>query len=212
MNLINETLIMEKPAITSHKLHELLRLRWSPRAFADKAVEKNKILRMLEAARWSPSSSNQQPWRFIVGLKGDETYKKIYDVLDDFNQKWTFTAPVLMLAVGDTRSKKNPEIKNDKYKYDVGQAVAHLTFQASADGLFVHQMGGLDNQEAARVFGVPEGCKVLTAIAVGYMGTPDMLEPRLAKSEYKVRERQHLNEMVYSGLFGQNPDFLDQGI
>jgi nitroreductase len=212
MNLINETLIMEKPAITPHKLHELLRLRWSPRAFADKAVEKEKILRMLEAARWTPSSSNEQPWRFIIGSQGDETYQKIFDILVDFNQKWAFTAPVLLLALGNTRSKKKPDVKSNIYKYDVGQAVAHLTFQASADGLFVHQMGGLDKQKAAQIFEVPDDCEVLTAIAVGYMDSPERLPPKFEEMEYKQRSRQDLKEMVYSGRFGQNPDFLAQGI
>lgn len=200
--------MIDKTANTDYEIHEVLKKRWSPRAFKDKPIETEKIKNMLEAARWSPSSSNEQPWRFIIGLHGDETYKKIYDILVKFNQKWAGTAPVLMLAIGYTQSKKEPGEPSKIYKYDVGQAVAHLTFQATADGLYVHQMGGLKKKKAALVFEVPKEYKVLTAIAVGYIGNPEVLPTRMAKSEYKVRERQNLKEMVFAERFGQNPDFL----
>lgn len=195
---------MNKLAPAGYNILSLLKERWSPRAFAPQAVEAEKINRMLEAARWSPSSSNEQPWRFVVGMNNDETYKKIFDTLVEFNQLWAKTAPVLMLAIGNTRSSKDPSKPNKIFKYDVGQAVAHLTFQATADGLYVHQMGGFDTKKAAEAFNVPDEFEVLTAIAAGYIGDPEVLHPNLKKMEYNARERQALEKMVFAGRFGDS--------
>ncbi len=195
--------MIEKSTPLSYAVHPLIERRWSPRAFAQKPVEREKIQRFLEAARWAPSSSNEQPWRFIIGLRDDETYKKIFDTLVEFNQLWAKTAPVLLLAIGNTRSIKDPSKQNRIFKYDVGQAVTNLTFQATADGLFVHQMGGFDTKKAAELFNVPETFEVLTAIAVGYIGDPEVLHPNLKEMEYTERKRQNLPEMVFSGRFGE---------
>jgi nitroreductase len=193
---------IDKKAQTLHDLHPVLINRWSPRAFDEKAVEKVKIERMFEAARWSPSASNEQPWRFIVGIKGDETYQKIFDTFVEFNQLWAITAPVLVLSVGYTKSLKNPGQNNPTYTYDVGQAVAHLSFQAHADGLHVHQMAGFDVSKAELDFNVPADYKVLTALAVGYIGDPEILHPNLKVMEYDKRERRPAAETVFSGSFG----------
>lgn len=193
----------DKRAQTTHDLHPVLINRWSPRAFDGKAVEQDKIDRMFEAARWSPSASNEQPWRFIVGIKGDETYQKIFDTFVEFNQLWAITAPVLVLSIGYTKSLKNPGQPNPVYTYDVGQAVAHLSFQAHADGLHVHQMAGFDAALAEKIFEVPTDYKVLTAIAVGYIGDPEILHPNLKEMEYDKRVRRPLSETVYCGSFGK---------
>jgi hypothetical protein len=198
---------MNKTANTTFDIHPLLKERWSPRAFDDRMIETDKLMRMLEAARWSPSSSNEQPWRFIVGLKGDETYSNIYSTLVEFNQLWAKTAPVLMLSIGNRMSLKNPDKPNVSCVYDVGQAVAHLSFQAMSDGLFVHQMGGFDKELAARLFGVPDNFEVLTALAVGYIGDPEVLHPNLKSMEYAARERRPLDTMIFNKQFGLAADF-----
>ncbi|MEI6750207.1 MAG: nitroreductase family protein, partial [Bacteroidota bacterium] len=132
--------MLSKEAPTTLSLHELIRKRWSPRAFAPTAVEPEKLQRIVEAARWAPSSSNLQPWIFVIGFSGDKTYNAIFSTLVEFNQLWAITAPVLMLAIGkETNAKGEP---NGSYSYDVGQAVAYLTMQAMAEDLYVHQMGG----------------------------------------------------------------------
>jgi hypothetical protein len=198
---------MNKTANTTFDIHPLLKERWSPRAFNERMIEPNKLMRMLEAARWAPSSSNEQPWRFIVGIKGDETYRSIFETLVEFNQLWAKSAPVLMLSIGHRMSLKNPEKTNVSYVYDVGQAVAYLTFQAMSDGLFVHQMGGFDKKGAARMFNVPDDFEVLTAIAVGYIGDPEVLHPNLKKMEYAERERHPLETMVFKKQFGLPAEF-----
>ena len=194
----------DKRADTTQAIHPVLINRWSPRAFSERPIEKEKIDQMFEAARWSPSASNEQPWRFIVGLKGDETYQKIFDTFVEFNQLWAVTAPVLVLTVGYTKSLKNPDLPNPTYTYDVGQAVAHLSFQAHADGLYVHQMAGFDAKKAEEVFNVPADFKVLTAFAAGYIGNPEILHPNLKEMEYSKRVRRPISETVFTGKFGES--------
>jgi len=193
----------DKKAQTTLAIHPVLKNRWSPRAFNGELIEKDKIDRMFEAARWSPSASNEQPWRFIVGIKGDETYQKIFDTFGEFNQLWTATAPILALTVGYTKSMKNSTLPNPTYTYDVGQAIAHLSFQAHADGLHVHQMAGFDAAKAEKIFDVPADFKVLTAFAVGYIGDPEILHPNLKKTEYGMRVRRPISETVFTGKFGE---------
>jgi nitroreductase len=200
--------MINKTAETVYPIHPLLKKRWSPRAFSNKEVETEKLLSMFEAARWSPSASNEQPWKFIIGLKGDETYQKIFDTLVEFNQLWAITSPVLILSVGNSMSIKNPDKPNDTYRYDLGQSVAHLTFQAMSDGLYVHQMAGFDKDKADELFTIPQGFNVFTAISVGYIGNPEVLHPNLKKMEYADRERRPLESMVYSGRFGETTSLL----
>lgn len=192
----------DKKAQTNWDIHPVLEQRWSPRAFSAKMIGPEKIQRLFEAARWAPSASNEQPWHFIVGFKGDETYQKIYETFGEFNQLWTITAPMLILSVANTNSFKNPGQPNATYAYDVGQAVAHLSFQAHSDGLYVHQMSGFDAAKAEEIFKVPEHFKILTAIAVGYIGDPEILHPNLKKTEYERRVRRDISETVFTGSHG----------
>ena len=198
---------MEKHANTNHELHPELKKRWSPRAFSDKKVEKEKLQRIFEAARWAPSASNEQPWYFIVGEAGDETYKKIFDTLVEFNQLWVKTAPLVVLAIGKISSEKSGK-ENGWYKYDVGQAVAHLTFQATHEGLWVHQMGGYDAQKAGEVFEVPEGYEVVSAFTLGYMGDYKVLHPNLQKMEVADRERKNTDDFIFSNKFGEKSSLI----
>ena len=190
---------MSKEAKTDYEIHALLKKRWSPRAFADRKIEKEKLQRMFEAARWSPSASNEQPWYFIIGEKGDETYDKIYDCLVEFNQKWAKFAPMLFISVGK---------ENNTYQYDVGQSLAHLTFQATADGLYVHQMAGFSKGKAKELFDLPDYHQALTAIAVGYIGKPEILHPRMQKSELAERERKKIDAFVFSRKFGNKSKLI----
>jgi len=198
---------MEKPAKTNHQIHPLLTNRWSPRAFSDKKVEKEKLQRVLEAARWSPSASNEQPWYFIVGEAGDETFDKIFETLVEFNQLWVKTAPMAILALGKVDSAKSGK-ENAWYKYDVGQSVAHLTFQATHEGLWVHQMGGYDAKKANELFDVPEGYEVVSAFAMGYMGDFKVLHPNLQKLEVAKRERKNMDSFVFSNKFGETSELI----
>lgn len=198
---------MEKPAITKFDIHPLLKQRWSPRSFTDQTVSKESIQRIFEAARWAPSSSNDQPWRFILGLKGDKTWDMIMETLVEFNQKWAKLAPVLVLSVGKKISDKNGR-PSRTFLYDVGQSVAYITFQAMHEGLFVHQMGGFSSQKAAELFNIPEDYQVLTAFAIGYKGSPDLLEENFAEMERSERKRHPIKELVFRENFGNSTDWF----
>jgi nitroreductase len=194
--------MIEKRAESIYPIHELLTQRWSPRAFGEKVPEKEVLQRIFEAARWAPSASNEQPWYFIVGQKGDNTFKNIFETLVEFNQLWVKTAPVAAIAVGRIKSNKSGKT-NDWFSYDVGQSVAHLSIQATHEGLFVHQMGGFDRKKAAEIFNIPEGYEALTAFAIGEIGDYKQLHPNLQKLEVAERERKKIGEFVFSNTFGE---------
>ncbi len=203
---MNQETMRSKEALTNLAIHELIRLRWSPRSFAPTPIEPEKLHRIFEAARWAPSSSNLQPWNFMVGLSGDETYKTIYSTLVEFNRLWAFLAPVLMVSISKgTNSRGEP---NESHTYDIGQAVAYMSLQAMAEGVYVHQMGGIDKVLAGRLLGVPENYNVITAIAMGYPGDPEVLHENLKLLEYAPRARKPLAEFVFSGKFGEKANFI----
>ncbi|MCK5838208.1 MAG: nitroreductase family protein, partial [Bacteroidales bacterium] len=127
--------------------------------------------------------------------------------LVEFNQLWAKTAPVLVISLGKKMMNNKDEI-NPSYHYDVGQAVAHLTFQACYEGLWVHQMGGFDVKEIVELFNVPAMYKPITITAIGYMGDYTVLHPNLQKLELNERERKGLDELVFSGVFGNKTDLF----
>ena len=192
---------MNKTAITSTPVNDLVKNRWSPRAFRDMPVEQEKLVSLFEAARWSASGGNEQPWRFILGIKPDETWEKIFSTLAEGNQVWCHDVPVLILACGNKISAWDGDI-SPFFQYDVGQAVAQLSLEAIHQGLHVHQMGGFSAEKARELFEVPEGFGILTVIAVGYQGDPETLPENLKQRELLGRIRKELKEIVFSGKFG----------
>ncbi len=186
---------MEKPAKTDYEIHPLLKKRWSPRALASGKIETDKWHRLFEAARWSPSCNNEQPWQFIVGQNGDETFGKILSTLADGNVPWAKNAGGLVIIIG----KK----VNDWSAYDTGQSIAYFSVQATAEDLFVHQMAGFDPKKAAEIFGIPEESQALVAMAVGYAGDIKQLPEYQQKRELQERARNPQKEFVFSGKFGQ---------
>lgn len=196
-----------KEAKTTYTIHPILTKRWSPRAFQDKTIDPEKLQRLFEAARWSPSAFNAQPWHFMLGQNNDETYKKIYECLVEFNQMWTKFAPVLAISIGQRIVK---EKENTIFKYDVGQSVAHLTFQAMQEGLYVHQMTGFDPKKAAELFNIPEGYEALSAFAIGYLGPAEMLDAGMQKAEKAERERKDFQSFVFENSFGQTSELFEK--
>lgn len=192
---------MEKPAITNKSIHPLIKNRWSPRSFDSRPVEEEKLKRIFEAARWAPSSFNEQPWRFVVGIKGDNTWKKIFESLVEWNQQWAVTAPVLIMAIGRETYTKTGK-PNEVFKYDTGQSVAYLTLQVYEEGLVMHQMGGFSKDKAIELLSIPEGYAPLTVSAIGYQAPPEKLPEEFEKLEHGQRSRIPLNELVFAESFG----------
>jgi nitroreductase len=196
---------MDKPADTPLSLHPIIVKRWSPRSFEEKEIADDVIQRIFEAARWAPSSRNDQPWRFIIGKNKDKTWRMIFEILVDFNQKWAKRAPVLALAIGHKISAKTGQ-HNIVWQHDLGQSAAYITFQAMHEGLYVHQMGGLDTARAGEIFHVPQEYEVVTAIAMGYKDEPEKLEESFMKMEKSKRTRFAADNLFFTGEFG-NPAF-----
>ena len=201
---------MLKPAITTVPIHELLRNRWSPRAFSDKAVAPEVLHALFEAARWAPSSSNYQPWAYIVGTKDDpEDFAKVLSTLVEFNAGWAQHAPVLVMSVAQTKLPKDGSTNRHAF-HDVGSATAQLTFEANARGLLVHQMAGFDVNKAREVFVIPEGWEPVAVMAIGYPGDPETLPEKLRERELAPRSRKPLREFVMAGAWGHTPSFASQ--
>ncbi|MBI4537506.1 MAG: nitroreductase family protein [candidate division NC10 bacterium] len=190
---------MEKPAVITYPIHDLVRRRWSPVGFADRPVEREKLLSLFEAARWAASSFNEQPWRFIVCPKNDaEAYGRLLGCLVPQNVAWAQHAPVLMLTVAKLRFSHN-DLPNRHAWHDVGQAIATLLVQATALGLHAHQMAGFDAARARGAFGIPDGFEPVAAVALGYLGDPQALPEPLKEREFRPRQRKPLNDMVFGG-------------
>lgn len=192
-----DEIIKEAPA--DYPIHHLLRKRWSPRAFSDESVNPELLNQLFEAARWTPSSYNEQPWRFIVARKEDgETYDKLASVMNEFNQSWAMDAPVLVLGV----TKKNFDLDgrpNRHARYDLGQAVAHLTFEATQHDLFVHQMAAIIPEKARELFDISDEFEPLTMFSIGYLGESTTLSDKLREREESPRSRKPLDEIVFHG-------------
>jgi nitroreductase len=172
--------------------------RWSPRAFSSTPVAANDLRRVFEAARWAPSSFNEQPWRYIVGLAGTETHKKILESLVEFNQSWAGKTPVLILGVAKTTFSHN-NAPNSYAVYDLGAATAYLVLQASALGLATHQMAGFDQGKARKLLSIPEGFDFGSVMALGYQDEPTALpNEQLIKQETAPRTRKAHEEFVFS--------------
>jgi nitroreductase len=191
---------MNKSAAVRYPILDLLKNRWSPRAFTAQPVEPEKLLSLFEAARWSPSGNNQQPWAFIVTNQAErEPFEKLLGTLSERNQVWAKHAPVLVLSI--VQRERAPGQPNLWATYDVGQAVAHLSVQATAVGLAVHQMAGFDRQQAAKLFALPEGYDPLTVFAIGYAGDAAVLPAGLRERELEARSRKPLSEFVFDGAW-----------
>jgi len=187
--------IKHGPAETG--IEDLLLKRWSPRAFADKPISSADLTRIFTAASWAASSSNEQPWRFLVGKKGDETYAKIFECLVPGNQGWASSAPVLVISAGKKTFAKNGS-PNYYALHDTGAASATLSIEATALGLHTHGMGGLDKDKAREVFSIPEDFEVGAAWAIGYLGDPSVLPDQMKAMETAPRSRNPIEQFVFS--------------
>ena len=172
--------------------------RWSPRSFSDRPVNLDDLRTVFEAARWAASSYNEQPWRFLVGTRGSETYQKIFSSLVEMNQAWAKMAPVLILGAAKSTFSHN-NAPNAVALYDLGAAAATFCYQATALGLHTHQMGGYDRAIARKNFEVPEDFIFGAVIALGYLGEPSALTvPQMLQQEIAPRQRKPLSEIVFT--------------
>lgn len=180
---------MEKKT-NSFELLECIKLRFSPKNFSNKEVSQLIVKSCLEAARTAPSSYNEQPWKFIVGFKGDAIYNKIASTLGESNAIWATSAPVLICGLTNTKLKRNGK-DNTKAQYDLGQSVAYLTLQAMSLNVYVHQMGGFNAIKLHEIFDLDEHLIPLITIALGYVGDDE-------QKTVKDRSRKEFTEIIIS--------------
>jgi len=194
---------MEKPAPTDYPVAEIIRRRWSPRAFAAQPVEPDKLRSLFEAARWAPSSFNEQPWVYILATKDQpDEYAQMLSCLVEKNQQWARLAPVLMVSVAKMNFDKTGKPNRHAF-HDVGLATATMLVQATAIGLFVHQMAGFSVEKIKATYSLPEGFEPVAAMAVGYPADPETLPEPFREQEVAPRRRKPISDFVFEGKWGE---------
>ena len=193
-----------KHASPDHPILEVISERFSPYSFQPREVEREKLLSCLEAARWAASSYNEQPWSFLVAERSDEAaFMAMLDCLTEANQAWAKNAGVLLLTVAaETFSRNNKP--NRVCDHDIGLAAGNLTLQATALGLHVHQMAGVNLSKVRQVYGIPDSQHPLTAIAIGYAAAAsDAEDKQFAERDMAPRSRKTLSQFVFHGRWHQ---------
>jgi hypothetical protein len=176
----------------AYRVIPVIRRRWSPKSFSSQEVELPKLRSAFEAARWAASSYNEQPWRFIVGIKDKgSTYDLLFDSLQDKNKMWAQSAPVLVLVCCKS-SFTYKEQPNRCALYDTGAAVCQMVLQLYNDGIHTRQIAGLDTETARRHFNVPVDYNIICAMAIG------ILEGGDEEDDGPPRARKDFDEFVFS--------------
>jgi nitroreductase len=177
-------------------VHDLILQRWSPRAFAETPVSDADLKTVFEAASWAASSYNEQPWRFVVGRRGDEVWQNIFKALMPMNQLWAKSVPVLYATFAKKTFSHNGS-PNGVAVHDVGAASANASLQATALGLHTHGMAGFDRDALRAAIGLPEDFEPVACWALGYLGDPESLPENFKPMELAARQRKPLGEVVF---------------
>jgi nitroreductase len=200
-----------KQAHPDYPIHELIARRWSPYAFADQPVSEDDLRSLFEAARWAPSSYNEQPWSYLVATKANpDEFERLLSCLVEGNQAWAKAAPVLGIGCTHLNFVRNGK-PNAAAIHDLGLASAMLTLEATTRGLFVHQMIGIVPERVRELYRVPEGVQPLTGLAIGYVADPSILPDAYRQRDLASRQRRPLAEFVFSGPWGTPSPVVSNG-
>lgn len=176
--------------------------RWSPRAMSLEPMTKEELMTLFEAARWAPSSNNEQPWRFVYALRGTEHWNTFFDFLGDFNKIWCPHAAILLVLLA---KKTFPDgTPNRNALSDAGAAWENFALQGSLKGLVVHGMAGYDIEKVRAHFNLRDEYEVVHMIAVGKPADKTVLPERMQKSEHP-NARKSVHEFAYEGVFKKQP-------
>jgi nitroreductase len=199
---------MSMEVFADHPVHELLTKRWSPYSFDVRSVTDEDLRSLFEAARWAPSSYNEQPWNYIVAKKENpEEFQRLLSCLVEGNQVWAKAAPVLALGIAKLRFARDDQ-PNRAAIHDLGLAAGNLVVEATARGLWVHQMIGILPDKAREIYAIPEGYEPMTGIAIGYAGDPKALPEGLRERDLARRPRKPLKEFVFSQKWGNVSEII----
>jgi len=187
--------VLDRTAQTDAPILDFLAERWSTRVFdAETPIDEAALRSALEAARWAPTGMNYQPWRMIVARRGTETHARVVSGLMGFNQAWAPAAGALIVVLAETESEEGEP--RTWALYDTGQAAAHFTVQAHAEGLVTHQMGGIEADTLRAALDIDPRFTPVTVIAVGALGDVFAADEAVQKRELAPRTRRPVAESL----------------
>ncbi len=192
-----------KEAQPDYPIEALLARRWSPYSFAERDVPLEDLQGIFEAARWAPSSYNEQPWRYLLARRSDPAaFEKLLSCLIDGNQAWAKSAPVLLIGLAVVTFARNGK-PNAAAVHDLGLAAGNICVEATARGLFVHQMIGIVPERVRSLYNVPDDAEPLTAAAIGYLGDGSGLPEAMQERDRGPRTRRPLAGFVFQDGWDQ---------
>jgi nitroreductase len=194
---MNQNLDQVKHGQSEVPIEDLFLRRWSPRAFAKAPIDTDTLKTIFAAGQWAASSFNEQPWRFVIGRKGDSVWERIFGSLNPSNQSWTKSAPVLFASFAKKTLSQNAAV-NRVAQHDVGAASAQISLQATILGLHTHGMAGFDPEKLSQSLGVPEDFEAVACWALGHRGDPETLNEQHKQMELSPRGRKALAEILFS--------------
>ena len=197
---------VKKTRSTTYEINHDIVNRWSPRSFLPTEISDKELFSLFEAARWAPSSSNSQPWRFIFAKRGSKNWSNLFDLLVDFNKQWCANASALVVII----SRKNFEHNGQPsitHQFDTGAAWENLAIQAVSQGLITHGMAGFDYERAKKNLAVPDDFEVIAMVAIGKRGPKEKLPAELQAREIP-NDRKPLSEIMMEGRFGNKVESL----
>jgi nitroreductase len=181
------------------KINQIILNRWSPRSMTGEELDEDTIMSLFEAARWAPSSFNNQPWRFIYAKRNTKYWDKLFVLLAEPNKVWAKDAALLVVVLSNKNFEYNGKF-SITHQYDAGAAWENLALEASTRGLVAHGMQGFDYEKTRENLEIPEDFDVMAMIAIGKRGPKENLPPNLQEKENPT-DRKPLNEIVMEGSF-----------
>ena len=186
-------------ADTAVPIHPDIAARWSPRMFdPDAVLDGEHLVAVLEAARWAATWGHRQPVRFIVGLRGDDTFREITELLKRGNRYSHAAGALIMVCIDEGEDERTARYA----AVDAGAAIAQLTIEAVSRGLVAHPMAGFNADGACEVFGIPAGVRPVAVVAVGSLGDYENAPPEIVERDAQGRERLPLGDIAFGGSWG----------
>lgn len=192
--------MVKNERVGEHEVDQLFLNRWSSRALTGEDISEEKLLSLFEAARWAPSSFNEQPWRFVYAKRGTKEWEKMFFLLDEWNKSWCKNASYLICLLSKKTFTKNGK-PNRNYLSDAGAAWENLALQATMNGMIAHGMAGYSLEGMRKALKVPQDYEVVHMIAVGIRSDDVVLPENVAKEEFPKLVRRSVKDFAFKGEF-----------
>jgi len=189
---------------SEYSVDEIFLKRWSPRAMSGEEISNDELMSLFEAARWAPSSFNNQPWRFLYARRNTNNWELFFNLLVEGNKTWVKNAAALIVIVSKKTFDHNGN-PSKTHSFDTGAAWQNLALQGSLKGLIVHGMQGFDYDKAREVLNIPDGYEVEAMVAVGKPGRKEDLPERLQQREVPS-DRKNLSDIAFEGMFKEEEE------